>query len=114
MRRILIPIFCLAAALSVISVPGSAAPAKDDEEKSIQLPTIAPDLPEGKGLATVNAACTMCHSTRYITMQPNLPRKAWAASVDKMRKTFGAPMSDQQAAEIVDYLVAVRGTPEGK
>lgn len=117
MRRILIRIAALAF-LSVLPAPQAqsparaAEPAKDDEEKSIQLPTIASDLPEAKGLATVNAACTMCHSNRYITMQPNFPRKTWAATVDKMRKTFGAPVSDQQAAEIVDYLVAVRGVGE--
>jgi len=27
-----------------------------------------------------------------------------------MRKTFGAPVTNEQAATIVDYLVAVRGT----
>jgi cytochrome c5 len=117
MRRVLIPIIALAS-LGVLPAPQApsparaAEPAKEDEEKSIQLPAIAPDLPDGKGLATVNAACTICHSTRYITMQPAFPRKTWAATVDKMRKTFGAPVSDQQAAEIVEYLVAVRGVAE--
>jgi cytochrome c5 len=119
MKRILIPtvafgILSLMFAHRMISPAYGAEAAKDEEEKSIQLPVIAPDLPDGKGLAAVNAACTMCHSTRYITMQPNFPRKTWIANVDKMRKTFGAPVSDQQAAEIVDYLIAVRGTPEEK
>jgi DMSO/TMAO reductase YedYZ molybdopterin-dependent catalytic subunit/cytochrome c5 len=118
MQRILLPIIVLAV-VNILAVPRGPLPASaaepskaDDEEKSIQLPVIAAELPEGKGLATVNATCTMCHSTRYISMQPNFPRKTWAATVDKMRKTFGAPLSDQQASEVVDYLVAVRGSPE--
>jgi len=120
MRTLLIPLTAVAvlsafpAIQSLSSARVAPSPKADDEEKSIQLPTIAPDLPEGKGLATVNAACTMCHSTRYITMQPNFPRKTWTATVDKMRKTFGAPLSDQQSAEVVDYLMAVRGAGEGK
>jgi uncharacterized protein (DUF697 family) len=42
-------------------------------------------------------------------MQPPLSRTAWTALVTKMRKTFGAPISDQQAAEVVNYLVSIRG-----
>jgi hypothetical protein len=52
----------------------------------------------------------VCHSTRYITMQPAFPRAVWVAEVDKMRKTFGAPVTEEQAKTIVDYLVAIRGT----
>jgi hypothetical protein len=115
--RTTLPFIAALAVLCVLPVPiiessARAADEADDEEKSIKLPVIPPDLPEGKGLAAVNAACTMCHSTRYITMQPPLPRKTWAANVDKMRKTFGAPMSDEQAAEVVEYLMAVRGVRE--
>jgi hypothetical protein len=29
--------------------------------------------------------------------------------VDKMRKTYGAPLTDPQAAEAVEYLVSIRG-----
>jgi cytochrome c5 len=102
-------------ALGLLPAPVIESPARaaaDDEEKSIQLPSIPGDLPEAKGLTTVNAACVICHSTRYISMQPQLPRKTWAATVDKMRKTFGAPMSDEQAAEVVEYLVTIKGAQE--
>ena len=33
-----------------------------------------------------------------------LDRKGWEASVSKMVKVMGAPISDQDAAAIVDYL----------
>ena len=46
---------------------------------------------------------------RYALEQPPLPRKTWEAEVDKMRKTYGAPVADEDVPAIVAYLVAVRG-----
>jgi hypothetical protein len=68
-----------------------------------------PDLPQGPGRDAFMLSCTICHSNRYVTMQPHFSRKIWAAEVDKMRKTYGAPISDEQAAQSVDYLVSIRG-----
>jgi cytochrome c5 len=81
---------------------------------SITLPAMQPEMPAGPGRDTVAATCVICHSTRYITMQPTFSRAAWTAEVDKMRKTFGAPLTDAQAAEVVNYLVAVRGAAGAK
>jgi len=47
-------------------------------------------------------------------MQPPFSKEAWTASVDKMRKTFGAPITNEQAATIVDYLVTIRGPRAAK
>jgi hypothetical protein len=47
-------------------------------------------------------------------MQPGFSKEAWTASVDKMRKTFGAPITNEQVPVIVDYLVAVRGSKAAK
>ena len=66
-------------------------------------------LPEGPGRALVQSECVACHTTRYVLDQPPLPRKTWQAEVDKMRKTYGAPVVDADVPAIVDYLVAVRG-----
>jgi sulfite dehydrogenase (cytochrome) subunit B len=81
---------------------------------SITLPAMQPELPAGPGRDTAAATCVICHSTRYITMQPRFSRAAWTAEVDKMRKTFGAPLTDAQAAEVVNYLVAIRGAEGAK
>jgi hypothetical protein len=78
--------------------------------KTIELPQVQPNLPDAPGKSAVEAGCVVCHSTRYITMQPAFGREVWVAEVDKMRKTFGAPITDEQAKPIVDYLVAIRGT----
>lgn len=77
---------------------------------SITFPQIPqPELPEGPGKGAFMLACTFCHTPRYVTMQPPFSRKTWAAEVDKMRKTFGASITDEQAAQSVDYLVSIRG-----
>jgi mono/diheme cytochrome c family protein len=89
-----------------IAKPKAVAPVA---AKSIELPTIQSELPPGPGRDTVAVACILCHSPRYITTQPPFKRAVWVAEVDKMRKTYGAPVDDAQAAQIVDYLVAIRG-----
>jgi sulfite dehydrogenase (cytochrome) subunit B len=80
--------------------------------KSIDLPQIALELPDGPGKTTVMGSCILCHSPRYITMQPFFPRKTWEAQVDKMRKVFGAPIADASVPDIVNYLMSVRGKAE--
>ena len=77
--------------------------------RSIELPAIAPDLPPGPGRDTITGACAFCHSNRYVTLQPRFTRQQWTAEVDKMRKTYGAPLTDPQAAEAVEYLASIRG-----
>jgi hypothetical protein len=79
--------------------------------RTLRLPEFEPDLPEGKGRNTVVVVCGSCHSTRYITIQPPLSRETWAAEVTKMQMTFGAPVPPDKVVEILEYLVAVRGTP---
>ena len=94
---------------------GALSLAADDGAKTggavheISLPAMPAELPAGPGRDTVAATCVICHSTRYITIQPRFSRAAWTAEVDKMRKTYGAPMTDAQAGEAVNYLVAIRG-----
>jgi len=77
--------------------------------RSIELPEIAPNWPDAPGREIVEVNCAVCHSSRYVMMQPAFPRKVWEASVDKMRKTFGAPIPEENVKKIVDYLMAVRG-----
>jgi len=52
----------------------------------------------------------MCHSLDYIPMNSVfLDRKGWEASVSKMVKVMGAPIGEQDAAAIVDYLATNYG-----
>jgi hypothetical protein len=50
-----------------------------------------------------------CHSTDYIVMQPHGNAKQWDGVVTKMIKVFGAPVSDQDAKTIVEYLATQYG-----
>ena len=74
-----------------------AAPAAADE-KPVQ-------LKPGPGLDKVEANCAACHSLDYIQMNsPFLNAAQWDASITKMIKVFGAPISDADARAIGDYL----------
>jgi len=62
-------------------------------------------LKEAPGKDLVQANCVICHSLDYIPMNSVfLVRKGWEASVAKMVKAMGAPIADEDAAKIVDYL----------
>ncbi len=78
--------------------------------RSITLPAIdMPTMPSEPGQATFMSACMLCHSPRYVLMQPPFPKKTWVAEVDKMKKVYGAPILDEQVEPLVNYLVAIRG-----
>lgn len=68
------------------------------------LPLLPPELPAGSGKELVESFCAACHSLRYIAMQPPLSAKQWAASVDKMIKTYGAVVPDEVRPQILSYL----------
>ena len=54
----------------------------------------------------VLARCAVCHSVDYIQMNsPFMKRATWEAEVKKMIKAYGAPVADEEASRIVDYLV---------
>ena len=76
-------------------------------------PVPAVDLVPGDGLQDVQIYCNTCHSPRYITMQPPLPAATWEAEVDKMNKTFGAGIPQENTQKIILYLRA-HYTPENR
>ena len=54
----------------------------------------------------VMARCAVCHSVDYIQMNSTFMKRAtWEAEVKKMIKAYGAPVADEEAGRIVDYLV---------
>jgi len=76
-------------------------------------PTFAQEvvtLKNGPGLDEVTAACSVCHTLTYITMNaPFLPPAGWKAEVAKMRMVFGAPFDEATADTVEKYLVANYG-----
>jgi len=68
-------------------------------------------LKPGPGLDKVEGNCGACHSLVYIQMNsPFLNAAGWNAEVTKMIKAFGAPISDDDAKAIADYLAKNYGT----
>jgi hypothetical protein len=76
---------------------------------SVVLPYEEPDLPPGPHRHEFHVACTTCHSTRLVLTQPPFPKAKWGEVVHKMVATYGAPLSIEDEARAVDYLVAIRG-----
>jgi hypothetical protein len=104
MKRLILPALVMA---SLITVARAAVP--EPSVHTITLPVVPFELPDAPGRKAVMDRCVACHTTRYITMQPRFTRETWTNEVTKMKKTFGAPVADEQVEEIVNYLVAVRG-----
>jgi mono/diheme cytochrome c family protein len=71
-----------------------------------QLAPETAELKPGPGVETA-AVCQACHSPDYIAKQPPGRGKAfWQAEVQKMIKFYKAPIGEDDAATIANYLAA--------
>jgi sulfite dehydrogenase (cytochrome) subunit B len=112
MRTILVLMLTLviATGYAYAQEAASKAAGQPGSLRSITLPVIHTELKEGEGRTTVETRCAICHSTDYIPMQPKLTKAQWTATVNKMIKVFGAPVTPEEAEKIVSYLVTNYGT----
>ena len=86
-----------ASALAALFVAGLAIAAGEEAVK----------LQDAPGRDLVVARCSVCHSVDYLQMNaPALDSAGWQKSVRKMIDQFGAPISEEDAKSIVDYLAA--------
>ena len=68
-------------------------------------PTV--NLKQGSGMEVVEGNCGACHSLDYIQMNsPFQDEKGWTATVSKMVKAMGAPISEDDQKMIINYLMA--------
>jgi hypothetical protein len=108
------PRFLLATAtfcgLVLPALAGHAAPLTELKSLKLNVPTSDATVPPGQGADAVNGNCLACHSADHLMTQPSLPRKTWDEVVQKMITAYKAPISPQDAAAIVDYLVRTKGT----
>jgi mono/diheme cytochrome c family protein len=64
-------------------------------------------LQPGPGEDLASSRCIICHSLDYIPANAAaMDRAGWQKTVQKMRERFGAPISDEEAKMILDYLDA--------
>jgi sulfite dehydrogenase (cytochrome) subunit B len=65
------------------------------------------ELREGPGRDLTVGRCIICHSVEYIPSNaPAMNRAAWQKTIQKMKDRFGAPITDEEAKQILDYLSA--------
>jgi sulfite dehydrogenase (cytochrome) subunit B len=65
------------------------------------------ELKDGEGKDLTSSRCVICHSLEYIPSNaPAMDRAAWQKTLQKMRERFGAPITDEEAKSILDYLSA--------
>jgi mono/diheme cytochrome c family protein len=69
-------------------------------------------FPAGPGQEAMSGNCLACHSADHVMNQPPMDREHWHEVVEKMIKAYKAPITEQDAAAIVDYLVRVKGKTE--
>jgi mono/diheme cytochrome c family protein len=81
----------------------------DSPVHTIVMPHDEPVFPPGPGRDEFATACVVCHSPRYITMQPRFSRTTWLGEVNKMKDVYGAHISDEQVLRVTDYLVSING-----
>lgn len=107
-KLIICPLIIFVIVLSSCTYPQQDQKAANPESPK-DLTEVQFTLPQGQGYDAFMANCTICHSARYIQMQPPFSHKTWEKTVDKMIKKFGAPVPDSSVAPILNYLMAVRG-----
>jgi sulfite dehydrogenase (cytochrome) subunit B len=62
-------------------------------------------LRDGGGRDITAGRCAVCHSLDYLANNaPVMDRTGWQKIIQKMRDKFGAPISDAEAQQILDYL----------
>jgi hypothetical protein len=81
----------------------------DNPIHTIVMPHDEPAFPPGPGRDEFVTACIVCHSPRYITMQPRFSRTTWLSEVNKMKDVYGAHISNEQVPKITDYVVSING-----
>ena len=91
-----VPLAALTAALLGLAARTPAAP-----------PEQLTHLTDAPGHDLTVGRCIICHSLEYIPANaPAMNRGAWQKTIQKMRERFGAPITDAEAQQILDYLAA--------
>jgi hypothetical protein len=104
----------LGTADSWVSTPPEPEPEAEPKIATMLAPVVAADpardieLPAGPHRDEFQSSCLICHSARLPLSQPPFGRQKWAEIVHKMADAYGAPVSADDEARIVQYLLAVR------
>ena len=90
----------VAAALAVAALSAGAARLA----AAVDEPTA---LADGPGRDLTLGRCIICHSVEYIPSNAAaMNRAGWQKTIQKMKDRFGAPITDEESKQILDYLDA--------
>jgi hypothetical protein len=92
--------------ITTVDMPTEAA---DTRTVTIVMPHDEPTFPDGPGRRQFLTSCVVCHSPRYIAMQPHFTQTVWATEVHKMVAAYGAHVTPEEEAAIVTYIMTIRG-----
>lgn len=96
---------CVAAAVLALAGALGLSRATEPDRLPAQLPEKTIELKDAPGRELTASHCNICHSLEYIPSNaPAMNRAAWQKTIQKMRERYGAPISDEEATQILDYL----------
>jgi cytochrome c5 len=114
---LVLPIATALLTIAPAQQPGTSTKSAKTSKNPVQeisLPNVPADMPPGPNLAVYQQKCLLCHTSRYVTMQPHFSRTVWEKEVKKMVDAYGAPIAPEEQQQIVEYLVAIKGPAESK
>src|ERR1700680_5119107 len=77
----------------------------DSPVHTIVMPHDEPLFPPGLGREEFVTACVVCHTPRYVTMQPQFSRTTWLGEVNKMKDVYGEHMCGDEVIKIEEFPV---------
>ena len=95
------------------NAPAATAQAAGVTLRSVgfDLPTSDRAFPPGPSADLVAANCQSCHSAGMVLTQPALTAAEWTGEVNKMVRTYKAPVAEGDVPGIVSYLAAMKVAP---
>lgn len=94
--------------VAVVLVAGFAVgqvAGQDSEEELTLIPAKNPTkLVDAPGKDQLEANCLACHTAQPILTHDGFTPQVWDSEVQKMRESYGAEISDEDAAWIIAYL----------
>jgi hypothetical protein len=93
----------------IVALPAGAQALTLKTPAAVDLPFGDPEFPPGQNVDAVNGGCLTCHSVDHVLNQPSLTKAGWTEVVEKMVKGYNAPITEEDQAKIVDYLVSIKG-----
>ncbi len=90
--------------LTVAFAIGQAAGQGSDGELTLVPSQNPAKLVDAPGKDKLEANCLVCHQAQPILTHTGFTPETWDAEVQKMRNTYGAEVSDEDAAWIIAYL----------